>query len=116
MRFCIAFLIGILAGPSTWLLIGTSIWVSKVSPQDAREMQVGIAVLLMLIVTFHSIRELRMDLPWLGRSSPPPGLHCTQREWNEEFYGKPHFAIHLVVSTAIRATTIGLLLWHVAFR
>lgn len=114
--FAIAFLIGILVSPSTWVLIGVSVWVSKVSPHYMRELQIGIAAILMLIIALHSIRELAISLPWLKRSEQPPGLNCTEREWNEELCGKPLFMIQIIVFTAIRITTIGLLLWQVAFR
>lgn len=103
-----AILIGLLVSPSTWILAVVFLIYSP-SSVTSSEPKYIIAWLLVVGITLHAIRELAKDLPWLGRSTPPPGLHCTPSEWNSQFEGKPLFAVHLLSLTVIRALTLFLL-------
>jgi hypothetical protein len=104
-----AILIGLLVSPSTWVLVLTLFLYSPASSAAAGGRYV-FAWLLLVGVVLHALRELSKDLPWLGRASPPPGLHCTPHEWNTEFVGKPLFATQLLCLTVIRGATVFLLI------
>lgn len=99
-----AILIGLLLSPSTWVLVLALLLYSPASSATPGG-RYFFAWLLLFGIGIHTLRELLNKIPWLGSSNPPPGLHCTAREWNTEFVGKPLFATQLLCLTLIRGNT-----------
>lgn len=103
-----AIVIGLLVSPSTWLLI-VIFFLFSIPTTASHGTMYFLAWFLVIGIGLHAIRELAKDIPWLGRSSPPPGLRCTPHEWDSEFVGKPLFAVQLLCLTIIRGMSLFIL-------